>query len=170
MSNHLPPVQHEDVTDLQEVRSARQEIESFLEDVKAAAEPEWEQVAVPAWNNRKVWVRGLTLTERVRIRRDGYEPAKSKDGEIFYKETGELEPLLLGLTVYVEVGGRKQRLFHNQDALKILRNQRGGALDELVAVALRLSGLAKGASEEATDDFLSDPTNSSDSDSPEIWE
>lgn len=164
------PAEHEDVTDLQEVRSAREMLDSILEDVKAATDPEWEEVEVPAWNNRKVWVRGLTMTERVRIRRDGYEPAKSKDGEIFYKETGELEPMLLALTVYVEVAGRKQRLFHNQDALKVLRNQRGGALDDLVAVALRLSGLVKGASEEAADDFLSDPTSSSDSDWPEISE
>lgn len=159
-----------DVANIQEVRSAREMLDTILEDVQAGGEPEWEEVAVPAWKGRKVWVRGLTLAERTKVRRDGYRPAKNDDGEIYYQETGELEPMLLAMTVYVEIAGRKERLFRDAASRQVLKRQRGGALDELVATALRLSGLAGSSAQEAKEDFLSDQTSSSDSDSPETWD
>lgn len=159
-----------DVADLQEARSARDFLDSVMDDVRAAAEPDWQAVTVPAWRNREVWVRGLTLAERVEVRRKGYKPVRDEDGELHYEETGELELMLLERSVYVDVDGRKQKLFRGPDARAILKRQRGGALDELVAVAMRLSGFIKGAEEEAKQDFLSDPTNSLGSDSLETWE
>ena len=159
------------VVSLEEKRNAREELDAFLADVQAATEPEWEAVTVPAWNGRTVFVRGLSVAERVRLRSEGYRPDKREDGEVYYRETGNLEPLLVQLTVYVEVAGRKQRLFQpDAKTMDLIRRQRGGALDDLVAVALRLSGLAKSSSEEAKQDFLSDPTNSPDSEWPEISE
>ena len=118
---------------------------------------------MPAWNGRTVFVRGLSVAERVRLRSEGYRPDKRDDGEVYYRETGNMEPLLIQMSVYVEVAGRKQRLFQaDAKTMDLIRRQRGDAMDALVAVALRLSGLAKSSSEKAKQDFLKEQENVSD--------
>lgn len=168
MGKQIAKQESDDVADLQGVRSARAELDAILEDVKIGAEPEWEEVEVAAWGGRKFWVRGLTLAERVVLRRDGYEPAKDASGEIYYKETGNMEAVLLERCVYVDIAGRKQRLFKGDGARDLIKRQRAGVLDDLVSTALRMSGLAKQSADEAAEDFLSDPTSSPGSELPEI--
>ncbi len=157
---------------LEQKRAEKEELESFLADVQAGTDPEWEAVQVPAWKNRTVWVRSLTSGERARLRREGYRQVKNDQGEPYLQETGELEPLLVEMAVYVEIGGKKQKLFKpTPESRALIKRQRGGGLDELIATALRLSGMTKKAEEEAQKDFLKDPQNpGSDSDWPEISE
>jgi hypothetical protein len=166
-------MEDETVNTFSSKRAEKDERDSFLQDVEAGAEPEWEAVVVPEWKNRTVWVRSLTAGERAKWRRQGYRTRRDETGESIIEETGEAEPLLIQMSVYLELsnGQRKQAFPQDAAGRDLIKRQRGGgANDRLVEVALRISGLTKKKEDEAAEDFLLSPTNTDDSDSPETSE
>jgi hypothetical protein len=159
------------VTSLAEVRSEKEELAAFLEDIKGGTDAAWEPVVVPAWNGRTVHVRSLTTGERSRLRREGYKALRNEEGDMVLQETEDLEPLLIELSCYADIGGKKHRLFKSTaDSRLVLKRQKAGTMDELISTALRLAGLSTKADEEAGKDSTASLTAGPDSDSPEIWD
>lgn len=150
-----------------EKKAARDEVSSFLADVEAGTEAQWESVVVPEWSNRTVWVRGLNVGERAKLRRDGYVVSTDERGEKTLRETPESDCILLIAACHVDVNGQKIRLFKDDPQHRaLIKRQRGGVLDKLITTALKLSGLLD--EEKKTEaDFLASLNNGSDSDWPE---
>jgi hypothetical protein len=165
----MPTAEEAPVSNFAAKKADKEDLDAFLADVGAGTDAEWESYVVPAWNNRTVWVRSLTSGERSRVRREGYRQVKDPTtGELTLVETGELEPLIVLLAAYRNKGDAKPLFPQDPKGHALLKRQRAGVLDELVAAVLRMSGMTKKEEKQAADDFLSSQTSGSDSDSLEI--
>jgi hypothetical protein len=99
-----------------------------------------EAVAVPEWGGVTVWVRTLTGTER-----DRFETQVAKDRQKPGGAGGNFRSGLLVLALCDEQGAR---LFADGDA-GALGKKSSKALDRLLEVAMRLSGIGAKQQEEA---------------------
>lgn len=159
----------DEVVSIGDKRAERDELSALLSDIEASCEPDWQQVDMPEWKGRTVWVRSLTAGERSMVLNKGYTQATNEAGESYSKPNGLLQVLIAQIATYVEVGGKKVRVF-KPDQVKLIQKLKGPVLDRLVTPVLELSGLTKSAAEKAKDDFLEEENNSSDSDSLETWD
>jgi hypothetical protein len=121
------------------------------EAILAAVDLPREQVSVPEWGG-DVLVQGLDGSGR-----DFWETSWFKA-----RESGTIAPehhraLLVSLTLIDAEGGR---LFRAEDIAQLGRKSPAG-LDRVYEVALRLSGLGRGAVEKAEANLASDPSDSS---------
>lgn len=164
-------------TDFGEKRKRQLAIEAALaeahNDVMDGMEPEWRAVVVPRWNNRTVWIRGMSMGEREQWRKVAFKTTLDETGQSVSKDTGEFNSYLLHLTAYIEVEGEKVRLFPDYKKHRGLILGQFDALADITAVALDMSGLSKKAQEKVAADFLAPettPNDGGDIDSLEIWE
>jgi hypothetical protein len=161
----MAAAERDDIANFAQAKQEKDELAAFLDDIKGATEPEWEAVVVPAWGDRTVWVRSLTLQERGRLQSEGFQQTKDADGQWVNRPTPDLEPLVVEMTCYAEIGGKKVRLFRTgADARSVLRKQRSGSTDELVKVAMRLAGFGEKAEEAAKNGSSATANDSYDSD------
>ena len=126
--------------------------------ILAARDIKTEDVAVPEWGG-SVRVRGMSGTERSRFEESLQEPLKqSKTAERRYgpKTQVNAKTVREKLCVWCIVDTDGQRLFTDAD-LGALAEKSAGALEKVVEVAMRLSGMDEEDVEQMAEEMKENP-------------
>lgn len=149
-------------TDFVAAKQAKDAIEELFADITVAEDPEWEEVVVPAWKNRKFFVRGANVGERTVLLNKGWRQVEDKNtGLASLEQTPLYIPLIVATCLYWDnpASGARERVFNtrNPKHMDMLNRQKNDVLDPIVKIANRLSGLAKEQEKQIEQDFLEEP-------------